>query len=33
VLGFLQVDAKGAILEHPTAMKEAYEAGKQLVQI
>jgi multimeric flavodoxin WrbA len=32
VLGFLQVDAKGAILEHPTAMKEAYEAGRVLVQ-
>jgi multimeric flavodoxin WrbA len=32
VLGFLQVDAKGAILEHPTALKEAYEAGRMLVQ-
>jgi len=32
VLAFLQVDAKGAILEHPTALKEAYEAGRMLVQ-
>ena len=32
VLGFLQVDAKGAILEHPTALKDAYEAGRMLVR-
>jgi len=32
VLAILEVDAKGAVLEHPTAMKDAYEAGKQLVQ-
>lgn len=30
-LGYLGVDAKGAILEHPTAMKEAFEAGSRLV--
>jgi multimeric flavodoxin WrbA len=30
-LSFTGVDAKGAILEHPTALKEAYEAGKKLV--
>ncbi len=32
VLGFLGVDAKGAITDHPTALKDAYEAGKRLVQ-
>jgi multimeric flavodoxin WrbA len=32
VLGFLQVDAKGAILEHPSALKDAYEAGRKLVK-
>lgn len=31
VLGFLGVDAKGAISDHPTALKDAYEAGKRLV--
>jgi multimeric flavodoxin WrbA len=31
ILSFLGVDAKGNILEHPTALKEAYEAGKKLV--
>jgi NAD(P)H-dependent FMN reductase len=30
-LGYLGVDAKGAILEHPTALKEAFEAGSSLV--
>lgn len=30
-LSFTGVDAKGAILEHPTAFKEAYEEGKRLV--
>lgn len=30
-LGFLGVDAKGAILEHPTALREAAEAGKKFV--
>jgi len=32
VLGFLGVDAKGAIVDHPTALKDAYAAGRQLVQ-
>lgn len=31
VLSFLGVDAKGAILKHPTALTDAFEAGKQLV--
>lgn len=31
VLGVLDVDAKGAILEHPTALKDAYDAGKRLM--
>lgn len=31
-LSFMGVDAKDAILQHPTALKEAYEAGKALVQ-
>lgn len=30
-LSFLNIDEKGAILRHPTALKEAYEAGKRLV--
>ena len=30
VLSFLGVDAKGAIREHPTALHEAFEAGKAL---
>ncbi|NCO67290.1 MAG: flavodoxin family protein [Nitrospirae bacterium CG_4_10_14_0_8_um_filter_41_23] len=29
-LSYMGVDAKGAILKHPTALKEAYEAGKKL---
>jgi multimeric flavodoxin WrbA len=32
-LSFLGVDAKGAILKHPTALKDAYEAGKELVKV
>ena len=32
-VGFLGVDAKGAILNHPTALSEAYEAGKKLVSL
>jgi multimeric flavodoxin WrbA len=32
-LSFLGVDSKGAILKHPTALKDAYEAGKELVRI
>ena len=31
VLSYLGVDKKGAILDHPTAMKDAFEAGKRLV--
>ncbi|MCL6579907.1 MAG: hypothetical protein K6T73_11135, partial [Candidatus Bathyarchaeota archaeon] len=31
-LGYTGVDVKGAILKHPTALREAYEAGKQLVK-
>jgi len=30
-LSYDGVDKKGAVLEHPTALKEAYEAGKALV--
>ena len=30
VLSFLGVDAKGAIHNHPTALKDAFEAGKRL---
>jgi NAD(P)H-dependent FMN reductase len=30
-LSFLGVDAKGAILDHPTAMADAYRAGEKLV--
>jgi multimeric flavodoxin WrbA len=32
-LSFLGVDSKGAILEHPTALKEAYHAGIELIRI
>lgn len=32
-LSFLGVDSKGAILEHPTALKDAYEAGKVLCAV
>ncbi len=31
-LGFLGVDAKGAISDHPTALKDAFEAGRRLVR-
>lgn len=31
VLSYLSVDAKGAILKHPTALKDAFEAGRQLI--
>ncbi|HET6516339.1 MAG TPA: flavodoxin family protein [Thermodesulfovibrionales bacterium] len=31
-LGFLGVDAKGAIFGHPTALRDAAEAGKRLVE-
>ncbi|MEJ2685585.1 MAG: hypothetical protein P8Z71_14475 [Candidatus Sulfobium sp.] len=29
-LSFLGIDAKGAVLEHPSAMEEAFRAGKDL---
>ena len=32
-LGYLSVDAKGAIVNHPTAMSDAYRAGKKLVTL
>ena len=32
-LSFLGVDEEGAILKHPAALKEAYEAGKKLVAV
>jgi len=32
-LAFDQVDEKGAIIKHPTALRDAYEAGKALVTI
>ncbi len=32
-LGFLGIDAKGAILNHPTALTEAYQAGRKLVSL
>jgi hypothetical protein len=31
-LSVLGVDAKGSILKHPTALKDAYEAGLRLVE-
>ncbi len=30
-LTYLSIDSKGAILEHPTALRDAYEAGARLV--
>jgi NAD(P)H-dependent FMN reductase len=30
-LSYLEVDQKGDILQHPTALRDAYEAGKKLV--
>jgi len=30
-LSYLSVDAKGAITDHPTALRDAYRAGKKLV--
>ncbi len=32
-LSFTGVEEKGAILQHPTALKDAYEAGKRLATI
>src|SRR5208283_245834 len=31
-LSFLGIDAKGAIMEHPTAVEDAYNAGKNLIK-
>jgi hypothetical protein len=31
ILSFLGIDRKGAILSHPTALSEAYEAGRRLI--
>lgn len=31
-LSYIGVDTKGAISRHPTALKDAYEAGKELVK-
>lgn len=31
VLSFLGVDAKGAILEHPTALHDAFSAGQKII--
>lgn len=31
-LAYDSIDAKGDILKHPTALKDAYEAGKELVR-
>ena len=31
-LSFLGIDAKGAILEHPTALRDAFEAGEELIK-
>jgi multimeric flavodoxin WrbA len=33
VIHFLGIDAKDAILRHPAALKEAYEAGRRLVEL
>jgi multimeric flavodoxin WrbA len=32
-LSFLGIDKKGAIFDHPTALSEAYEAGRRLIRI
>jgi len=32
-LGYRGIDAKGAIADHPTALQEAYEAGRALVGV
>jgi len=32
-LGFTGIDRKGAILEHPTALKDAFNAGERLIKI
>jgi multimeric flavodoxin WrbA len=33
ILSYMGIDMKGAILRHPEALKEAYEAGKKLANI
>jgi multimeric flavodoxin WrbA len=33
VISYLGVDAQGAITEHPTALQEALEAGRELVRV
>jgi multimeric flavodoxin WrbA len=33
VLSFLGIDAKGAIRNHPTGLKDAFEAGKALARV
>jgi len=33
ILSYLSIDAKGAIVNHPTALRDAYEAGKKLVTL
>ncbi|MDX9714054.1 MAG: flavodoxin family protein [Dissulfurispiraceae bacterium] len=32
-LTYLEIDAKGAIIDHPTALSDAYAAGKKLILI
>jgi len=32
-LAYMGVDAKGAILKHPSALQEAYKAGQQLINL
>ena len=32
-LSFLGIDAKGAVLAHPTALRDAFEAGKALASV
>jgi multimeric flavodoxin WrbA len=32
-LGYLSIDSKGVILNHPSALKDAYEAGAKLVAL
>lgn len=33
ILSYLGIDAKGDILKHPTALQNAFEAGKELIKI
>ena len=32
-LTFRKIDAKGAIKQHPTALREAFEAGRRLLPV